>query len=137
MTAFVAVMLALVSLSFLSSARTPPDYSLDLPITYTAAAQQGALRDDAVFVAIQRDGMLWVNASRITPKDLAGKIREGVAQSGLKKVYINVDRHVGYGHVIETVDAIQSAGVSEIAFLSYRVDDLEREGQRFPKPLAH
>lgn len=118
-TAFAALMFALVAM-FLLPASIVIDHhgsSVDLVRVSHARAMPGALREDALFLAIQRDGRIWFDEEKITPDHLSAEIRERVARGAEPKVYIRVDARAKYGDVIQVLHNVRSAGIDDVAFL--------------------
>jgi biopolymer transport protein ExbD/biopolymer transport protein TolR len=78
---------------------------------------QDANREDALLIAIQRDGRIWFDKETITSDRLAAKIRERLGNGSEPKVYIRVDARAKYGTVLEVLNRVRFAGVENIAFL--------------------
>ena len=121
-TALAGVMFALVAM-FLLPARfvhAPNDAAhvgVDLAKTSHSRDLQGALREDALLVAVLRDGRIWFDRNQITPERLPSAIRERVSHGSEQKVYIRADRRTKYGTVLEVLSSIRSAGIDNVAFL--------------------
>lgn len=77
----------------------------------------GALREDALLVAIQRDGSVWFGTKRIPPKDLPEALGDGLRRGAERKVYIRADARAKYGSVVEVLHSVRSAGVEHVAFV--------------------
>jgi len=80
---------------------------------------RGANREDALVIAVQRDGRIWIDQDRVMLEDLPAKIRERLVGGAERKVYLKVDRAAKYGVVISVLDVVRSAGVENIGFLVY------------------
>jgi biopolymer transport protein ExbD len=78
---------------------------------------RAALKEDALIVAVARDGMVLVGRDRIRLADLSGKIREGLSRGAEDKVYIKAAARAKYGTVKEALDGIRAAGVERVGFL--------------------
>jgi hypothetical protein len=57
----------------------------------------GALREDALRVALTRDGAIYFREHRIALEDLPNEIREGLRSGAERKVYIAVDARAKFG----------------------------------------
>jgi biopolymer transport protein TolR len=122
MTAFAAVMFALVAMFValtlvVHSPRDAAHTAVDLPKATKAPEMGGSLREDALMVAVQRDGRIWFGKDAITPERLPAAIRERVSHGAERKVYIRADMRVNYGRVAEVLSSVRSAGIDDSAFL--------------------
>jgi biopolymer transport protein TolR len=99
------------------SPRDAAHIGVDLPKATQSTELRGALREDALLVAVQRDGQIWLDREQITPERLPAEIRERVSQGAERKVYIRADLRVNYGRVLEVLSSVRSAGIDNIAFL--------------------
>jgi biopolymer transport protein TolR len=122
MTAFAGVMFALVAM-FLAlatvdhSPRDAAHIAVDLPESTKSTEMAGSLREDALLVAVRRDGRIWFDKDQITPEHLPAAIRERVSHGAERKVYIRADMRVNYGRVLEVLSSVRSAGIDNVAFL--------------------
>jgi biopolymer transport protein TolR len=122
-TAFAGVMFALVAMFLLpativiDSPRGAAGAAVDLAKTSHSVTMRGANREDALLIAVQRDGRVWFDEDQITSDHLAAAIRERLSHGAEPKVYIRTDMRAKYGTVIEVLDGVRSAGIENIAFL--------------------
>jgi biopolymer transport protein ExbD len=81
-----------------------------------------ANRADAIWVAIQRTGDVWLRNDRLRPpyENLSRGIRERVKAGSEDKVYINADSRAKYSCVRQVLEAVQSSGVEKVAFLVWQ-----------------
>jgi biopolymer transport protein ExbD/biopolymer transport protein TolR len=75
-------------------------------------------KEDALLVAINREGKVFFGNDQINPNDLTQKIRDRIASRTDKKVYVKADSRSHYKSVVEVVDDVRSAGVSELGLLT-------------------
>jgi biopolymer transport protein ExbD len=118
-TAFAAVMFALVAM-FLAPAAVVDHrdrISVDLAHVSSPAPMQSELREDVMEVAVTRDGKVYFGLDQIMIDSLSDRIRQSASQGGERKVYIRADMRARYGAVKQVLDAVQSAGIENIAFL--------------------
>jgi biopolymer transport protein TolR len=90
---------------------------VDLPHVSNAREMSGADREDALVVAITRDGQLWLATDQITPENLTAAIRERVGQGAERKVYIRTDTRARYGLVVRVLSNVRAAGIDQVAFI--------------------
>jgi biopolymer transport protein TolR len=91
---------------------------VDMAVTLHSSPLPNAERDDAVTIAITRDGTLYLNHTRILPADLPEQLRDMMHDNENKTVYVKADARVKYGDVKVALDGIRSANVRNIAFLT-------------------
>jgi biopolymer transport protein TolR len=118
-TAFAGVMFALVAM-FLLPATVVTDFrtpSADLAKVSHPVAMRAALREDALLVAVQRDGKVFFGNDVVPTEGLAAMIKERLSHGAERKVYIRADARANYGTVAGVLDSVRSAGVENIAFL--------------------
>jgi biopolymer transport protein ExbD len=89
-----------------------------IPRTLNAVDLWGARRDDALNIAIQRDGQIFFQQWKVGADELPNMLRESVRSGSPRKVYIRVDRRSRYRATMLVLDGIQAAGLSEIAFIA-------------------
>jgi biopolymer transport protein ExbD len=91
---------------------------IHLPRTLNAIDLWGARREDALNIAIQRDGQIFFQQWKVGPDELPDMLRESVRSGSPRKAYIRVDRRSRYRATIAVLDGIQAAGLREIAFIA-------------------
>jgi biopolymer transport protein ExbD/biopolymer transport protein TolR len=79
---------------------------------------QDADKDDAIIVAVTRDGTLYLGNTKITKEDITGQIKDRIANKLDKTVYVKSDARAKYGDVVAVVDEIRSAGVDSLGLLT-------------------
>jgi len=116
-TAFASVMVVLVFTLLLAQTTSHPDgVSADLPKVGHPLPMRGANREDALVVAIFRDGKVFFGRDLIMPDELPTEIRKAVSRGAERKVYIRADARVHYGTVLQVLDGVRSAGVENVGF---------------------
>jgi biopolymer transport protein TolR len=119
-SALAAVMFVLVFVFIFLTATPHRGVAVDLPKVGHPLSMPGANREDALTIAILRDGQVYFGTSRTRPGDLPAQIRKGVSDGAEKKLYIRADARVRYQTVREVLDAVRSSGVEKVAFLVYQ-----------------
>ena len=90
---FVAVMFALVAMFWLPAMvvdyhpRDAADVSVDYAKASHSVVLEKALREDALFVAVQRDGKIWFDSDMMTPDKLPAAIRERMRHGAERSLY--------------------------------------------------
>ena len=119
---FAGIMLALLFLMMFSEIYPmhPRSLPVDLAFARHSTSQPNAEREDAVIVGITRDGMLYLNNTRIQPADLPDALRDLMHDNENKTVYVKADARAKYADVKVALDAIRDAHLTNIAFLTER-----------------
>jgi biopolymer transport protein ExbD/biopolymer transport protein TolR len=120
MTAFLSIQLVLLFMFMMATASYPDlprGPSADLPKVGHPVLMRAANREDAMVVALERTGEVWLGHDKISPARLADAIREGLGHGAERKVYVRADARAKYGRVHEVLDAVHSAGIERVGFL--------------------
>ena len=79
---------------------------------------QDADKDDAIVVAVTRDGAIYLGHTETRKDDLTNEIKDRLANRLDKTVYVKSDARAKYGDVVAVVDEIRSAGVDQVGLLT-------------------
>ena len=75
-------------------------------------------KEDALLIAVMRDGKVFFGKDPIAVADLTDKIRDRLANRTDKRVFIKADARAKFGNVVEVVDNVRSAGVDQLGLLT-------------------
>ena len=114
---FVVIVAAVLIIGMGSPAPTHPS-AVDLARTHSPINMPAADREDALVLAIMRDGTIFFRSEKVKPEVLAEKIRSAIGMHTERKVYIKADAHVGYRWVKVAIDAIHDASIEHVAFVT-------------------
>jgi len=78
-----------------------------------------AIREDALRIAVTRDGKLYFGDRRVSPEELPERIRNGVRGGAENRVYFMVDARGSYADVKLAIEQVSLAGVKDISFLTF------------------
>ncbi len=129
-TPMVDVMLVLLIIFMVITPMLQKGVSVDLAKTNNPVQMPDADKEDALLVAITRDGKVFFGTERTDPADLTGKIKDRLANRTDKRVFIRADARTKYGNVVEVVDNVRAAGVDQLGLLT------EQRKQTTPAPPA-
>jgi len=121
-TPMVDVMLVLLIIFMVITPMLNNKVNVDLPVTATAVVMENANKEDAVIVAVTRDGRTFLGANQVTVDDLGPKISALLENKTSKEVYMRADQRANYGKVMDAVDGIRSAGVNQLGLLTEKLD---------------
>jgi|SRR5258708_2436289 biopolymer transport protein ExbD/biopolymer transport protein TolR len=123
------IMLVLLIIFMVVTPMLQKNKPVDLAQTNTARDMQDADKEDAVVVAVTRDGGIFLGNTKVEKADLTGQVKDRIANKLDKTVYLKSDARAKYGDVVAVVDEIRSAGVDQLGLLT---DRTERQGP--PRP---
>lgn len=121
------VMLVLLIIFMVITPMLQKGTPVELAKTQNPIDMPDADHDDAVLVAVTRDGKFWLGQDRINIEDLAAKVGDILSAKMDKTVFVRSDYRAKYGDVKTVVDTIRSAGVDKVGLLTERVDDRVRQ----------
>lgn len=121
------VMLVLLIIFMVITPMLQKGTPVELAKTQNPIDMPDADHDDAVLVAVTRDGKFWLGQDRVNIEDLAAKVGDILSAKMDKTVFVRSDYRAKYGDVKTVVDTIRSAGVDKVGLLTERVDDRVRQ----------
>jgi len=127
------IMLVLLIIFMVVTPLLTKDIPVDMPLAANSRDMQDADKDDALVVAVTRDGRIYLGSTNVQKDDLTGQIKDRIANRLDKTVYVRSDARAKYGDVVAVVDEIRSAGVDQLVLLTQRL--LEKSAQP-PRPPA-
>jgi len=99
--------------------------NVELPQANAAIIMDNANKEDAVIVAVTRDGRTYLGGDQVTIDDLGAKVSSKLENKTDKEVYLRADIRANYGKVMDAVDQIRTAGVSELGLITEKRDQDE------------
>jgi biopolymer transport protein ExbD/biopolymer transport protein TolR len=97
--------------------------NVDLPTAASAIVMENANKEDAITVAITRDGRTFLGANQVNNDDLGTKISALLENKTDKEVYMRADQRANYGKVMDAIDGIRAAGVNQLGLLTEKTDN--------------
>jgi biopolymer transport protein ExbD/biopolymer transport protein TolR len=132
-TPMVDVMLVLLIIFMVITPMLQKGVSVDLAKVNSPAAMPDADKEDALVVAVMRDGKLFFGNDRVEADQLTQKVKDRLANRVDKRVYVRADARAKYGSVVEVVDNVRAAGVDDLGLLT---DQKKNNNQQAPPPPA-
>jgi len=121
-TPMVDVMLVLLIIFMVITPMLNDKVSVDLPKVSAAIIMDNANKDDAISVSVTRDGKTFLGGDPVALSDLGTKVADLESKKTNpgddKSVYMRADQRSNYGKVMDTIDAIRTAGVSQVNLLT-------------------
>jgi biopolymer transport protein ExbD/biopolymer transport protein TolR len=125
-TPMVDVMLVLLIIFMVITPMLSKGISVEMVKTRNPIALQAADKDDAVLVAVTREGRTFLGTTQMKPEELAPKVKDLLINRLDKTCYIRSDARARYDKVVEVVDALRSAGVDQVGLLTEQVTERRR-----------
>ena len=127
------IMLVLLIIFMVVTPMLQKGVSVDMANVNNPHDMQDADKDDAIIVAITRDGGIFLGNTKIQKEDITGQIKDRISTRLDKTVYVKSDARAKYGEVVAVVDEIRSAGVDQLGLLTEKT---QQKGTTPPPPPA-
>jgi biopolymer transport protein ExbD len=128
-TPMVDVMLVLLIIFMVITPMLTKGQSVEKVRTKNPIAMQNADKEDAILVAVTRNGALFLSPgnSQIKLDELTGKVRDLQTNKLDKTVYIQADRRAKYEGVEDVVDNLRAAGVDQIGLITEQINQQQQQ----------
>jgi len=117
-TPMVDVMLVMLIIFMVITPMLSKGVSVDLAKTTNPIAMANADKEDAVVVAVTRDGKTYLGSTQLSAADLPGKVKDLLINRLDKTCYVKSDSRARYEKVVDVVDNLRAAGVDNIGLLT-------------------
>src|SRR5713101_7410398 len=105
------IMLVLLIIFMVVTPILQKTHQVDLAPTDNPRDMQDADKDDAIIVAVTRDGKIYLGNTQMLKEDLTGQIKDRLSSRLDKTVYVKSDSHSNYSDVVAAVNEIVYACV--------------------------
>jgi biopolymer transport protein ExbD len=127
------IMLVLLIIFMVVTPLLSKGVSVDMARVPNPEDMQDADKDDAIIVAITRDGSIYLGSTKIGLEELQGKVKDELANRVNKTVFVRSDARAKFGEVKAAVDEVRAAGVDNVGLLTQKV---EKKGAEAPAPTG-
>jgi len=117
-TPMVDVMLVLLIIFMVITPMLQKGVSVDLAKVNNPMQMPDADKEDALVVAIMKDGKVYLGNDQLAVDQLTGKVKDRLANRVDKRVFIRADARAHFGSVVQVVDNVRAAGVDELGLLT-------------------
>jgi biopolymer transport protein ExbD len=118
-TPMVDVMLVLLIIFMVITPMLQKGVSVDLAKVNNPAAMPDADKEDALLVAVTRDGKIFFGSDQVAGADqLTHLVKDRLVSRTDKRVFIKADARTKYGNVVDVVDNVRAAGVDQLGLLT-------------------
>ncbi|HKF46812.1 MAG TPA: biopolymer transporter ExbD [Terracidiphilus sp.] len=116
-TPMVDVMLVLLIIFMVITPMLQNKVHLDMAKVDNPTAMPDADKEDAIVVAITRDGSVYLGQDHVAVSELGNKVRDKLADKPGKTIYVRADARAQFRAVEDAIDAVRTAGVDEVGLL--------------------
>src|ERR1700688_1499882 len=117
-TPMVDVMLGLLIIFMVITPMLQKGVTGDLAKVNNPTQMPDADKEDALIVAVMRNGDVFFGNDRIASDQLTNKIKDRIANRVDKRVYLRADARAKYKSVVDVVDNVRAAGVDDLGLLT-------------------
>src|ERR1039457_4785767 len=122
-TPMVDVMLVLLIIFMVITPMLQNKVVIDMVAVVNPVSMPDADKEDAIVVAITRDGGVFLGQNKTSVDVLGSQVREKMADNpGNKTIFIRADARAEYRAVEDAIDAVRTAGVEDVGLLMQKRD---------------
>jgi biopolymer transport protein TolR len=119
-TPMVDVMLVLLIIFMVITPMLQNKVQIDMAQVVNPQSMPDADKDDAIVVAVTRDGRVFMGQNLVDPSQLGSLVRDKLADKTDKTIYVRADARAQYKAVEDAIDDVRTAGVEEIGLLTQK-----------------
>ena len=120
-TPMVDVMLVLLIIFMVITPMLSKGVSVDMVRTRNPIVMDDADKEDALVVAITRDGKVFLGRGLIQLEELGLQVEDAVSNKLDKTVYIKADARSRYEKVVEVINVLRAVGVDGLGLLTEKI----------------
>jgi len=128
-TPMVDVMLVLLIIFMVITPMLQKGVSVDMAKAANTRDMQDADKEDAVVLAVTRDGKVFMQSDRINPDQITTAVKDKIANKLDKTVYLRSAQSAKYRDVVTVLDNVRAAGVDSLG-----LETEKRVEHRIPAP---
>jgi biopolymer transport protein ExbD/biopolymer transport protein TolR len=119
-TPMVDVMLVLLIIFMVITPMLQNKVVVDMAKVDNPTNMPDADKEDAIVVAITRDGGVFLGQNKTAVSELGTQVREKLADKPGKTIFIRADARAQYRAVEDAIDAVRTAGVEDVGLLTQK-----------------
>ena len=122
-TPMVDVMLVLLIIFMVITPMLSKGVSVDMVRTRNHIAMDEADREDALVVAVTRDGNVFLARQRIEAEQLGAQVEDVLTNRLDKTVYVKSDQRARYERVVEVVNILRGVGCDNVGLITEKLEE--------------
>lgn len=125
-TPMVDVMLVVLIIFMVITPMLSKGQNVDMPKARNVRKMVDADREDAIMVAITRDGKIFLSPgnSQISLDNLPTRVKDlQTVRTADKTIYVKADARARFESVTDVVDSLRSAGIDQLGLLTEQITD--------------
>jgi biopolymer transport protein ExbD/biopolymer transport protein TolR len=122
-TPMVDVMLVLLIIFMVITPMLQNKVAIDMAKVDNAVAMPDADKEDAIVVAVTRDGGVFLGQDKVAPDQLGRMVRDKLADKPGKTIYVRADARAQFKAVEDAIDDVRTAGVDEVGLLTQKKEN--------------
>jgi len=119
-TPMVDVMLVLLIIFMVITPMLQNKVAVDMAKVDNPTSMPDADKEDAIVVAITRDGGVFLGQDKIAVSELGNRVRDKLADKPGKTIFIRAVARAQYRAVEDAIDAVRTAGVEDVGLLTQK-----------------
>jgi biopolymer transport protein ExbD/biopolymer transport protein TolR len=128
-TPMVDVMLVLLIIFMVITPMLQNKVQVDMAKVDNPTNMPDADKEDAIVVAVTRDGGVFLGQNKIATSELGVQVREKLSDQPGKTIYIRADARAQFRAVEDAIDAVRTAGVDDVGLLTQKKEGNLAGGQ--------
>jgi biopolymer transport protein ExbD/biopolymer transport protein TolR len=116
------VMLVLLIIFMVVTPMLQKGVSVDMHKANNPRKMADADKEDAVVLAVTRDGKVYLGSDAIRIPEITPKVKDRIATKLDKTVYVKSDARSKYGDVVEVIEGVRAAGVDSLGLLTEKIE---------------
>jgi biopolymer transport protein ExbD len=120
-TPMVDIMLVLLIIFMVITPMLQKGVSVDMAQAANPRPMADADKDDAVLLAVTRDGKVFLGTTPIRLDEVTKKVADMISGRLDKTVYVKSDARAKYGDVVKVINDIRAAGVDSLGLLTEKL----------------
>jgi biopolymer transport protein ExbD/biopolymer transport protein TolR len=120
-TPMVDIMLVLLIIFMVITPMLQKGVSVDMAKAANPRQMADADKEDAVLLAVTRDGKIFLGTSPVASDEVTAKVKDKILGKLDKTVYLKSDARAKYGDVVKVIDNIRAAGVDSLGLLTEKL----------------
>jgi biopolymer transport protein TolR len=117
-TPMVDVMLVLLIIFMVITPMLQNKVNIDLAKTDNPTSMPDADKEDAIVVAVARDGQVYLGQDKVAASELGAKVRDKLTDKPGKQIFVRADARAKFLDVENAIDDVRTAGVDSVGLLT-------------------